>query len=280
MVSKPPWIRSRFHSGPVYDNVRRTLRALSLHSVCESASCPNKGECWGSMGTVTLMILGDRCTRKCAFCGVNSGMPQPVDHGEPERVAQAVHDLALRYVVITSVTRDDLADGGAGHFALTVEAIRRIRPETDVEVLVPDFSGCLASVDAVHASAPRGFGHNVETVPRLTAALRSGAQYNRSLALLEYASGKPGWKIKSALMLGLGETQAEIETTLKDLVHAGVSIVHVGQYLQPSKLHEPVHKYYTPAEFAEIESIARHAGVESVLCGPLVRSSFHAADTV
>ncbi|MBM4397882.1 MAG: lipoyl synthase [Deltaproteobacteria bacterium] len=274
----PDWLRVRLPGGgPAADTTRR-LRRLGLHTVCEEARCPNQGECWGA-GTATLMILGDTCTRACRFCAVRTGNPRrALDAGEPEAAARAVAEAGLRYVVLTSVDRDDLPDGGAAHFAATVRAIRAAVPEVLVEVLAPDYLG--ADLRTVLAAGPRVFAHNVEVVPRLAPCVRDRrASWDRSIECLRQAREvAPAIPTKSSLMVGLGEEPDEVLDALHALRGAGVAIVTIGQYLRPSARHHPVARYVPPGEFAEIEAIARGMGFEFVAAGPLVRSSYRAAE--
>jgi lipoic acid synthetase len=253
-----------------------TVRGLGLHTVCQEAHCPNIGECWGHK-TATFMLLGDTCTRNCGFCAVTHGRPLAVDPAEPGRVAEAVERLGLRHVVITSVNRDDLPDGGAGHFAATAAAVRNRLPDCRVEVLVPDFQGDLAAVETVVASPIDVFNHNLETVPRLYRRVRPGARYARSLAVLEHAHrSRPGLPTKAGLMLGLGESEDELASVFSDLWMAGVQILTLGQYLRPSDAHLPVERYVTPEEFESLRGRALRMGFRHVESGPLVRSSYHA----
>lgn len=274
----PEWFRVRLPSGPTVGAMNRRLHRLGLHTVCEEARCPNQGECWGH-GTATVMILGDTCTRGCRFCAVATGNPRGVlDGGEPERVASAVRDAGLRYVVLTSVDRDDLPDGGAAHFASTVRAVRGAVEGVRVEVLIPDYLD--DRLAAVLESGPDVLGHNVEVVRRLTPKVRDRrASYDRSLAVLRQASTmRPGGWTKSSLMLGLGETRDEVVECLQDLRAVGVRLVTLGQYLRPTVRHHPVDRYWTPEEFQELEGEARAMGFEFVAAGPKVRSSYRAAE--
>jgi lipoic acid synthetase len=258
--------------------MRLLLRAGALNTVCEEARCPNLGECF-SRGTASFMLLGDRCTRRCRYCAVDTAKPLSPDPGEPERVAQAAARLGLRYVVLTSVDRDDLADGGASHFAATVEAVRRALPRAGVEVLTPDFKGDRGALETVLAAEPAVFNHNIETVPRLFRHLRPQGSYRLSLELLAAARAlRPDIPSKSGLMLGLGETDAEIVAVLRDLRAHGVEIVTLGQYLRPTREHEPVHRYLAPEAFAELEREARAIGFPTVYAGVFVRSSFNAEE--
>jgi len=276
-LPKPDWIRAPAPGGERFDAVRHTLRQHGLHSVCEEASCPNIGECFGG-GTATFMILGDICTRRCPFCDVAHGRPLPVDAAEPGRLAAAIGALHLRYVVITSVDRDDLRDGGAQHFADCIGAIRRAAPGTRIEVLVPDFRGRQGrALETLAATPPDVLNHNLETVPRLYREARPGADYAESLALLrEFGARCPGVPTKSGLMLGLGETDEEVEAVLSDLRAIGVSRLTLGQYLRPSPGHLPVRRYVTPERFTQWSVRARQLGFAHASCGPLVRSSYHA----
>jgi lipoic acid synthetase len=277
-LRKPPWIRVRLRStpSPGYERTRDLVRGLRLHTVCEEAACPNVGECW-SAGHATVMILGDVCTRACAFCNVRTGLPASLDPGEPERLGAAVAELGLRHVVVTSVDRDDLPDGGAEHFVRSIEAIRRASPETTVEVLTPDFRRKPGAVEAVAAARPDVYNHNVETVPRLYRRVRPGASYRESLQLLARVKEvAPAVFTKSGLMLGLGEERAEVLALLDDLRAAGVDFVTIGQYLRPTPRHAPVLRYWTPEEFAEIGREALAKGFGMVSSSPMTRSSYHA----
>ncbi len=272
----PPWLKVRAPGGPEFAETMATVRELGLHTVCQEARCPNIGECWGHR-TATFMLLGDTCTRNCGFCAVTHGRPLAVDPAEPLRVASAVARLGLRHVVVTSVNRDDLADGGAAHFAATARAIKRLLPGCRVEVLVPDFQGNLASVAEVVASPIDVFNHNLETVPRLYRRVRAGARYARSLAVLEAARrAREGLLTKTGLMLGLGETQEELASVFRDLRSIGCDILTLGQYLRPSGEHLPVERYVPPEEFTALGAEALALGFRHVEAGPLVRSSYHA----
>ena len=272
----PPWLKVRAPGGPGFAETMATVRELGLHTVCQEARCPNIGECWGHR-TATFMLLGDTCTRNCGFCAVTHGRPLAVDPAEPLRVASAVARLGLRHVVVTSVNRDDLADGGAAHFAATAGAIKRLLPGCRVEVLVPDFQGNLASVAEVLASPIDVFNHNLETVPRLYRRVRAGARYARSLAVLEAAhGGRDRLLTKTGLMLGLGETQVELASVFRDLRSIGCDILTLGQYLRPSGEHLPVERYVPPEEFTALGAEALALGFRHVEAGPLVRSSYHA----
>ena len=272
----PPWLKVRAPGGPGFTETRATVKTLGLHTVCEEARCPNIGECWGHR-TATFMLLGDTCTRNCAFCAVRHGRPLTVDPEEPRRVAEAVAKLGLRHVVVTSVNRDDLADGGAGHFAATARRIKELVPDARVEVLVPDFQGDPHAVRTVVASPIDILNHNIETVPRLYKRVRPGARYERSLAVL--AEGRRTRReclTKAGLMLGLGEEKDEIAHVFSDLRAVGCDILTLGQYLRPSVSQLPVERYVTPDEFAELRGEALAAGFRHVESGPLVRSSYHA----
>jgi lipoic acid synthetase len=272
----PRWLTKPRPAPHATRKVRRTLEAFRLNTVCDGALCPNRADCLGR-GTATFMLLGERCTRDCAFCAVEHGRPEPPDPGEADRVALAAGELALRHVVLTSVTRDDLADGGASQFARCVRSVREQVPEATVEVLVPDFQGSEAAIDAVLDSGPDVFGHNVETVPRLYASARPGADYGRSIAVLSRASAaRTVGAVKSALMLGLGETRDEVEDALDDLRLAGVTIVCLGQYLKPSDRHLAVARFLPPEEFEELRAAAQAKGFAWVTAGPFVRSSYEA----
>ena len=274
---KPPWLRIRLPTDPRVRRLRELLRAHALHTVCEEASCPNLPECFGH-GTATFMILGDLCTRRCAFCDVAHGRPLPPDAEEPERLARAIAALELRYVVVTSVDRDDLRDGGAGHFAQCVQAVRKHAPSIRIELLVPDFRGRLErALEALSAQPPDVLNHNLETVPQLYRAVRPGADYAHSLELLRrFGRMHPDIPTKSGLMLGLGETPAQLRTALHDLRDAGCQMLTLGQYLQPTRHHYPVQRYVPPEEFEALGREARRMGFAEVASGPLVRSSYHA----
>jgi len=277
---RPPWLRVRFPTGPNYVELKDLVQSKSLHTVCEEAHCPNIGECWEHR-TATFMILGRVCTRACRFCMITAGVPGTVDEGEPERVAEAVERLGLRHAVITSVARDDQADGGAHVFAETIEAIRRRLPTCSVEVLIPDFEGSAESLGIVMAARPDILNHNLETVHRLQRRVRSKAFYERSLEVLERAKELNSDALtKSGIMLGLGETREEIRETLGDLRAVDCDIVTIGQYLRPSPLHLPIERYVTPEEFAEIKVEGMALGFRHVESGPLVRSSYHAHEQV
>jgi lipoyl synthase len=273
---KPPWLKVRFPGGPNYVRLQSLMREQRLHTVCEEAHCPNIGECWEA-GTATLLILGDICTRACAYCAVTSGRPLPADPREPLRVAYAVKRMALAHAVVTSVDRDDLPDGGAAIFAETIRAIRRLSPETTVEVLIPDFGGNWQALATVLEAQPEILNHNTETVPRLYARARPKGSYARCLELLRRAKElDPKTISKTGIMVGLGETRAEISAVLRDLRGVGCEVLTVGQYLRPSAKHIAMERYYTPDEFAAIGVEARALGFTHVESGPLVRSSYHA----
>ena len=276
-LRKPEWIRVRPGGGAEYREVRRILREHRLHTVCEEASCPNIGECFGK-GTATFMIMGDKCTRRCPFCDVAHGKPLPPDANEPENLARSIGLLRLRYAVITSVDRDDLRDGGARHFAECLAAIRSRAPATRLEILVPDFRGRLeAALDALSRSLPDVFNHNLETVPRLYPLARPGADYAHSLRLLrEFKARFPQVTTKSGLMVGLGETDDEVLQVMRDLRAHDVEMLTIGQYLQPSDGHLPVLRYVAPETFAMFEEAAKEMGFSHAACSPLVRSSYFA----
>lgn len=273
---KPGWLKVRAPGGPRYMRLKGRMREWNLHSVCEEARCPNIGECWEE-ATATFMILGDVCTRNCGYCAIAHGRPAWEDREEPERIGRAAADLGLDYIVITSVNRDDLADGGAAHWAATIRAVRSQAPRCRVEALVPDFQGMAASLEAVMAAGPDVLNHNTETVPRLYPVARSGGRYARTLELFRRArAAAPRLVTKSGLILGLGETRAELSATLRDLRGVDVAILTLGQYLRPSPTHLPVARYYHPDEFAELAEEGRALGFAHVEAGPLVRSSYHA----
>lgn len=273
----PDWLRSPLPTTESFARTRSLLGELQLHTVCESAKCPNHWECW-SRGTATFMIGGDRCTRACRFCAVDTAKPLPLDVEEPQRVAEAARRMRLRHVVITAVARDDLADGGADHFRRTIEAVRALNPGIAIEVLTPDFNGHDAAIDTVLSARPHVFNHNLETVRRLTPAVRHRATYERSLTMLAKAKrrGAPGLHTKSGLMLGLGETPDEVRAAMRDLRGVGCDILTLGQYLQPTREHLPVVEFVAPATFAELGAAGRAMGFVHVASGPKVRSSYHA----
>ncbi len=277
-AKKPDWIKVRLPSNPVFFSTKALVSDLRLHTVCESAQCPNRWECW-SQGTATFMIAGDRCTRACGFCAVTTAKPFALEHDEPQRVAEAVMRMKLKHVVITAVARDDVPDGGALHFARTIEAIRERDPEIIIEVLVPDFNGKDDSLRTVLEAAPHIFNHNLETVERLTPVVRSRAKYKLSLEFLRRAKElRPEAVTKSGIMLGLGETETEIFQAMDDLREHGVEVLTMGQYLRPTPQHLPVVEYIRPEVFDLYGDIARKKGFTHVASGPLVRSSYHAAD--
>ncbi len=273
----PEWLRTRLPTTDTFGHTRALLDELKLHTVCQSAMCPNHWECWGK-GTATFMIGGDRCTRACRFCAVTTARPLALEADEPGRVAEATRRMGLKHVVITAVARDDLADGGADHFRKTIEAVRALSPATVIEVLTPDFNDRDAAIDSVLAASPHIFNHNLETVRRLTPAVRSRATYERSLSVLRKVNERRGDTIytKSGLMLGLGETEEELITALADLRRVGCRILTLGQYLQPTLKHLPVAEYVTPQKFAEYGQRAQEMGFLHVASAPMVRSSYHA----
>jgi lipoic acid synthetase len=278
---KPPWIKVRLPSNPVFFSTKALISDLRLHTVCESAQCPNRWECW-SQGTATMMIAGDRCTRACGFCAVTTAKPFALEEDEPARVAEAVRRMKLKHVVITAVARDDLNDGGAGHFARVITAIRDMDPSIIIEVLVPDFHAQDWCIQKVLDAGPDIYNHNMETVERLTPLVRSRAKYRTSLQVLrrakELSSRGCGIVTKSGIMLGLGETEPELFQTMDDLRDVGCQVLTMGQYLRPSQNHLPVVEYITPGQFEVYGEIARNKGFDHVASGPLVRSSYHAAD--
>ena len=276
-LRKPDWIRIKLPAGDEINRVKQLLRESQLHTVCEEAACPNLTECF-QQGTATFMIMGDLCTRRCPFCDVAHGKPLPLDANEPRHLAEAVRALALNYVVITSVNRDDLRDGGAAHFSECIAQIRAQTPSTLVEILVPDFRGRIEKAVEILAKQPCDvFNHNMETVPRLYQKARPGADYLSSLALFrQFHTAQPTIPTKSGLMLGLGETQIEVVEVMQDLLAVGCSMLTLGQYLQPTKAHLPVEDYITPAQFDEYAQIAKDMGFKHVASAPLVRSSYHA----
>ena len=273
---KPKWLRAKLPAGPEYVGVRDIVDKNQLNTVCQSAQCPNLGECW-SRGTATLMILGNVCTRACTFCAVQTGMPTELDLAEPPRVADAVFKMGLRHCVLTSVARDDLPDGGAKVWAATIRAVRYRNPDTAIEVLVPDFRGNFENLDIVLDAKPELFNHNLETVERLQRPIRKTASYQRSLDVLAHAKGRD-FPIKSGIMLGLGEEEAEIRQALRDLAEIGLDVLTLGQYLQPSSQYAPISRWATPEEFAQWKEEALEMGIQVVESGPLVRSSYHAEE--
>jgi lipoic acid synthetase len=285
-AGRPEWLRVRLATPASYHRVRGLVQRLNLHTVCQEARCPNIYECWGEHGTATFMILGDVCTRRCGFCAVTSGRPDPgVDDAEPEHVADAVLAMGLRHAVITSVDRDDLPDGGARHWARVIRAVHERSPGTAVEVLTPDFRGVSDAPDTVLDAAPEVFSHNVETVPRLYRQARPGSRYDRSLALLAEAAarrdcGAFAGRVKTGIMVGIGETPDEVYRTLDDIRQSGVEILTIGQYLQPTPKHLPVDRWVHPDEFAEYREHATKLGFAHCESGPLVRSSYHAHEAL
>jgi len=271
---KPSWLRAKIPGGPVYQQTTQIVREHKLHTVCESAQCPNLGECW-SRKTATIMILGNICTRSCGFCAVQTGRPTELDRDEPRRVAEAIRLMGLRHAVITSVARDELRDGGAGIWAETIRAVREVNPGTAIEVLIPDFKGRWQDLETVLEARPDILNHNVETVPRLHKLVRPQAKYERSLEMLRRAKAA-GFVTKSGLMLGIGEEQDEIAATLRDMAADKLDILTLGQYLRPSAQHLPLYRWVTPEEFAHWKQFSLDLGFRVVESGPLVRSSYHA----
>ena len=274
---RPEWLRVRLPEGEGYLEIKRLLRSAGLHTVCEEAHCPNIGECFNQR-TAAFLILGDVCTRGCRFCNVTKGVTQPIDPGEPERVALAAQQMGLRHVVVTSVTRDDVPDGGAQHYANTISSIRRSNPGSTIEVLIPDFGGDIDALSVVIRAMPDIINHNMETVPRLYRVVRPGAMYERSLMLLEQVKKScPDIITKSGLMVGLGEEFEEMIDVMKDLREVGCEVLTLGQYLSPGRQHLPVQRFYHPDEFEALGVRGRELGFAHVEAGPLVRSSYHAA---
>ena len=277
-VRKPPWIRIRLRSqpDPETERTREIVRRKKLHTVCEEAACPNLGECWAKRHA-TVMILGDTCTRACAFCNVKTGRPNAIDPDEPRHVAEAVAELGLRHVVVTSVDRDDLADGGASQFTESIAALRRESPGSTIEILTPDFRNKQGAVESIVAARPDVYNHNLETVPRLYRKIRPGASYRHSLDLLARVKElDPKIFTKSGIMLGLGESLAEVEEVMDDMRDSEIDFITVGQYLRPTPRHATVERYWTPEEFADLEQIAVAKGFLMVSCSPMTRSSYHA----
>jgi lipoic acid synthetase len=277
---RPPWIKVRAPEGETYEWLRAMMRSKALHTVCEEARCPNMGECWGS-GTATFLMMGDVCTRSCGFCDIETGRPAPLDWAEPERVAQAVRAMNLRHAVITSVNRDEREDGGAPIFAMVTRRIRELQPGCSVELLIPDFKGSIEALKIVMDARPEILNHNVETVPRLFRKVQPQDRYAWAQATLSNAKKlDPGGLTKSGIMVGLGETVAEVRSTMRDLRSWGVDILTLGQYLSPSKKHLPVERYYSPEEFETLKAYGEQIGFAWVESGPLVRSSYHAEQQV
>ena len=274
-LKKPSWLKVKAFSGQGYNRVNSLLKKYGLNTVCHDANCPNRGECF-NWGTATFLILGPTCSRNCSFCDIDSGLPKPVKSEEPENVARAARDLKLKHVVVTSVTRDDLADGGAAQFADTIRCIRKYLPDSTIEVLTPDFKHTPESVDLIVDAHPDVFNHNIETVENLYVKVRPQADYFGSLRLLKYVSEKSKIIIKSGLMVGVGETLEQLKKTFSDISENNVKILTIGQYLAPSRDHFPVSKYYTPEEFELLKMHAQTAGIKHVLSAPLVRSSYKA----
>jgi len=273
---RPEWLKVRAFSGDNYQRIRSRLRGLTLHTVCEEANCPNRGECFNS-GTATFLLMGPICSRNCRFCNISRGKPQPLDPDEPQKIAELAAELELSHVVITSVTRDDLDDEGAGHFKKSIEAVRDRLPEATIEVLTPDFNGREELLDIVMKAEPTVFNHNVETIPRLYKVVRPRADFERSLRVLKYcADNYKNIRTKSGLMVGLGETIDELGVVFQYLARSGVEILTIGQYLAPSPKHHPIKKYYHPDEFVQLKEQAQKAGIPIVVSAPLVRSSYKA----
>jgi lipoic acid synthetase len=274
--SRPAWLKVRLPSGPQVEQLRALMRSKELHTVCEEAHCPNMAECWGA-GTATFMILGDTCTRSCGFCAVKSGRPTELDLDEPARVGDAVARMSLQHAVVTSVNRDELADGGAAIFAETIREIRRRSPGTTIEVLIPDFRGVVEALDVVLEARPEILNHNTETVPRLYPRVRPQAVYERSLEVLRHTKrSAPELVCKSGIMVGLGETRDEVLATMRDIREQGTDILTIGQYLRPSAQHLPIERYWSPEEFDGLRDAGMAMGYWHVESGPLVRSSYHA----
>jgi lipoic acid synthetase len=272
-IKKPNWLRVKLPIGEEYKHVRSLVDNHKLHTICESGNCPNMGECWGA-GTATFMILGNICTRSCRFCAVATGRPEPVDWDEPQRVAEAIHLMKVKHAVITSVDRDELADGGAQIWYNTIVAVKTLNPTTTLETLIGDFKGNLPDIQKVIDAAPEVVSHNMETVERMTKKVRVQAKYHRSLMVLETLK-KGGMRTKTGIMLGIGEEKEEVIATMKHLVNVGCDVLTLGQYLQPTKKHLPVQRFVHPDEFAELREIGYELGFDYVESGPLVRSSYH-----
>lgn len=272
-IKKPDWLRVKLPTGENYIKVRGIVSKHKLNTICESGNCPNMGECWG-VGTATFMILGNICTRSCGFCAVATGRPEPVDWDEPQRVAEAINLMKVKHAVITSVDRDELKDGGATVWYNTIKAVKALNPQTTLETLIPDFKGEKENIQFIIDAAPEVVSHNIETVHRLTRQVRTQAKYERSMEVIKFLKSK-GVRTKSGIMLGLGELRNEVIQTLTDLAENGCDVVTIGQYLQPTKNHLPVHRFIHPDEFAEYKNIGYSLGIDYVESGPLVRSSYH-----
>lgn len=272
-IKKPNWLRVKLPTGESYKHVRELVDTHKLHTICESGNCPNMGECWGA-GTATFMILGNVCTRSCGFCAVATGRPEPVDWDEPQRVAEAIYLMKVKHAVITSVDRDELKDGGSTIWYNTIRAVKELNPDTTLETLIPDFKGIKDQIQRIIEAAPEVVSHNIETVERLTKKVRIQAKYWRSMEVLRTLK-EGGMRVKSGIMLGLGETREEVIRTLHDLRDNGVDVVTIGQYLQPTRQHLPVDRFVHPDEFAEYREIGYSLGIDYVESGPLVRSSYH-----
>jgi len=272
-IKKPDWLRVKLPIGESYKHVRGLVDTHKLHTICESGNCPNMGECWGE-GTATFMILGNICTRSCGFCAVATGRPDPIDWDEPQRVAEAIHLMKVKHAVITSVDRDEVKDGGSIIWYNTIKAVKALNPGTTLETLIPDFKGEKENIQRIIDAAPEVVSHNIETVERLSRQVRIQARYRRSMEVLRTLK-EGGMRTKSGIMLGLGETREEVIQTLEDLRNSNVDVVTIGQYLQPTKKHLPVHRFVHPNEFAEYRKIGYELGLDYVESGPLVRSSYH-----
>ncbi len=272
-VKKPDWLRVKLPIGESYKHVRNLVDSHKLHTICESGNCPNMGECWGA-GTATFMILGNTCTRSCGFCAVATGRPEPLDWDEPQRVAEAIHLMKVKHAVITSVDRDELKDGGSVIWNNTIRAVKALNPDTTLETLIPDFKGMKVDIQRVIEAAPEVVSHNIETVERPTRQVRIQAKYWRSMEVIRILK-EGGMRTKSGIMLGLGEKKEEVIQTMKDLHANGCDVITIGQYLQPTKKHLPVHRFVHPDEFAEFREIGYELGLDYVESGPLVRSSYH-----
>jgi len=272
-MKKPSWLRVKLPIGEEYKHVRTLVDTHKLHTICESGNCPNMGECWGA-GTATFMILGNICTRSCGFCAVATGRPEPLDWDEPQRVAEAIHLMKVKHAVITSVDRDEIKDGGSIIWNNTIKAVKALNPDTTLETLIPDFKGEKENIQRIIDAAPEVVSHNIETVERLTRQVRIQAKYWRSMEVIRILK-KGGMRTKSGIMLGLGETKEEVTQTIKDLLANGCDVITIGQYLQPTKKHLPVHRFVHPDEFAEYREIGYNLGLDYIESGPLVRSSYH-----